>query len=257
MKRGNAPTIGLFLILLWAVVGAFPLFAQMPQPIEWIFVEGGEFTMGCKSGEADCYPDEAAHKVSVSSFEISAYEITVAQYRHYCEQTGASMPQEPVFGWQDDNPIVNVTWQQASDFAKWAGGRLPTEAEWEYAARGGKKSKGYLYSGSNNPLEVGWSYENSAQTTHSVGQKKPNELGIYDMSGNAWEWCSDNYGIFYYNESPKHNPKGPKEGLGKCNRGGCFNFDCKVMKVTHRRGSGEESTGVGTGFRLVRDVKSK
>ncbi len=233
------------------------LSAQAPQPTKWIRVEGGSFMMGCNATDKDCYPDEAAHAVILSSFEISAYEVTVAEYRYYCDKTGKSMPEEPVFGWQDDNPIVNVTWQEATDYAAWAGARLPTEAEWEYAARGGKQSKGYAYSGSNDPFEVGWSYENSAQTTHPVGQKKANELGIYDMSGNAWEWCSDNYGIYYYKESPKQNPKGPSKGLGKCNRGGCFNFDYKVMKTTHRRGSGNESTGVGTGFRLVRDVKGK
>lgn len=230
-------------------------FAQRGNEIKWIRVEGGSFMMGCKSGEEDCYPDEEEHSVRVSSFEISAYEVTVAEFRYYCEQTGRSMPKEPTFGWQDEHPIVNVSWQEAADYAKWIGGRLPTEAEWEFAARGGIKSKGYKYSGSDNPFEVGWCYENSEASTHPVGMKKANELGIYDMSGNAWEWCSDNYGIYYYKESPKDNPKGPKEGFGKCNRGGCFNFDHKVMMNTHRRGCGDESIGIGTGFRVARDIR--
>lgn len=244
-----------FVFLLFLSTMTLCGLAQRDKDIKWVRVEGGSFMMGCNRGEEDCYPDEEAHSVRVSSFEISAYEVTVAEYRRYCEQTGQNMPKEPLFGWQDDHPVVNVSWQQATDYAKWIGGRLPTEAEWEFAARGGVKSMGYKYSGSDNPFEVGWCYENSEASTHPVGTKQANELGIYDMSGNAWEWCSDNYGIYYYKESPKDNPKGPKEGLGKCNRGGCFNFDHKVMMSTHRRGCGDESIGIGTGFRVARDIR--
>lgn len=244
-----------FVFLLFLSTMTLCGLAQRNKDIKWVRVEGGSFMMGCNRGEEDCYPDEEAHSVRVSSFEISAYEVTVAEYRRYCEQTGQNMPKEPLFGWQDNHPVVNVSWQQATDYAKWIGGRLPTEAEWEFAARGGVKSMGYKYSGSDNPFEVGWCYENSEASTHPVGTKQANELGIYDMSGNAWEWCSDNYGIYYYKESPKDNPKGPKEGLGKCNRGGCFNFDHKVMMNTHRRGCGDESIGIGTGFRVARDIR--
>ncbi|MBO7277045.1 MAG: SUMF1/EgtB/PvdO family nonheme iron enzyme [Bacteroidales bacterium] len=227
-------------------------FSQGKETIEWVKVEGGTFLMGCEKTEADCYPDEEQHAVTVSTFHISKYEITVEQFRYYCHQTGKEMPPAPNFGWQDKAPIVNVTWQQAYDYAKWAGGRLPTEAEWEYAARGGKYSKGYTYSGGNDALEVGWCYENSNKTTHPVGEKKANELGLYDMSGNAWEWCNDNYEIYYYKNSPQKNPQGPATGIGKVNRGGCYNFDYRLMKNSHRRGSGEESTGTGTGFRIVK-----
>ena len=231
---------------------SFLSFGQGKESIEWVKVEGGSFLMGCEKTEADCYPDEEQHKITLSSFYISKYEITVAQYRYYCNQTGKSMPQEPNFGWQDNAPIVNITWQEAKDYAKWAGGRLPSEAEWEFAARGGNKSKGFKYSGGDNPLEVGWCYENSEKTTHPVGEKKANELGIYDMSGNAWEWCEDNYDIYYYKKSPEKNPKGPVKGIGKVNRGGCYNFDYHLMKPSHRRGSGAESTGTGTGFRIAK-----
>ena len=227
-------------------------FSQGKESIQWVKVEGGTFQMGCQKTEADCYPDEEQHKVTVSSFSISKYEITVAQFRYYCEQTGNQMPPAPHFGWEDNAPIVNVTWQQAYDYAKWVGGRLPTEAEWEYAARGGKYSKGYTYSGGDDALEVGWCYENSDKKTHPVGEKKANELGLYDMSGNAWEWCSDNYEIYYYKNSPQKNPKGPAKGIGKVNRGGCYNFDYRLMKNSHRRGSGAESTGTGTGFRIAK-----
>lgn len=244
-------------LVIMFVLSCFSLFlsAQSRPEIKWVRVEGGSFMMGCRNGEKGCYPDETEHLVELSGFEISAYEITVEQYRYYCEKTGRQMPKEPPYGWSDSFPIVNVTWQEAVDYAQWAGGRLPTEAEWEYAARGGKQSKGYKYSGSDNPFEVGWCYENSEGTIHNVGEKQPNELGIYDMSGNAWEWCKDNYGVFYYKQSPKKNPQGPSEGMGKCNRGGCFNFDAEVMRNSHRRSCGEETIGMGTGFRIVRDLK--
>lgn len=227
-------------------------FSQGKETIEWVKVEGGTFLMGCEKTEADCYPDEEQHTVTLSTFYISKYEITVEQFRYYCQQTGNQMPPAPHFGWEDKAPIVNVTWQQARDYAKWAGGRLPTEAEWEYAARGGKHSKGYTYSGGNDAFEVGWCYENSDKKTHPVGEKKANELGLYDMSGNAWEWCNDNYEIYYYKNSPQKNPQGPTTGIGKVNRGGCYNFDYRLMKNSHRRGSGDESIGTGTGFRIVK-----
>lgn len=223
---------------------------------EFVRVEGGLFTMGCTSTDKDCYPDERpSHRVMVSTFEIGKYEVTVKEYKEFCKATKRQMPQQPSFGWVDNYPMVNVTWQDAVDYAAWKGCRLPTEAEWEYAAKGGKESKGYIYSGSNNSDEIAWSYENAEKHPHPVGTKKPNELGIYDMSGNAWEWCQDNYQIFYYETSPATNPKGPDSGLGKVNRGGCFAFDKTLLNVHHRRCSDPKSKGTGTGFRLARDVK--
>src|SRR5574344_652478 len=245
-------------LLLIILLLTFNSYSQDKPIVSWVRVEGGSFMMGCNGSDNDCYPDERpSHKVILSTFEISKYEVTVADYRLFCIITNRTMPQEPPWGWVDDNPIVNITWQDAVDYASWMNCRLPTEAEWEYAAKGGRKSKGYIYSGSNNYNDVGWRCENSDKMTHSVGQKQPNELGIYDMSGNAWEWCSDNYEIFYYQSSPTKNPKGNKEGLGKVNRGGCFAFDYKLMNVHHRRCSGSESIGIGTGMRLVRNVKVK
>ncbi|MDR1726116.1 MAG: formylglycine-generating enzyme family protein [Bacteroidales bacterium] len=222
---------------------------------DFILVEGGTFLMGCSGEERDCYPDEQPqHNVTVSTFKIYKYEISVAQYRLFCTKTGHQMPATPSFGWQDDNPIVNVTWQDAVAYAKWVGGRLPTEAEWEYAARGGNKSKGFIYSGSNNYDDVGWSYENAQNRTHPIAQKLPNELGIYDMSGNVWEWCSDNYGIYYYSQSPSINPKGVEnDKYGKVNRGGGFSFDKSFLKNSARRGSATQAIGSGTGFRVVKD----
>lgn len=206
--------------------------AQGKNSVKWVRVEGGEFLMGCSSADKDCYPDEAEHKVYVSTFEIAACEVTVEQYMYFCEQTGRQKPKEPPFGWQSQHPIVNVTWQDAADYAQWAGCRLPTEAEWEYAAKGGKQSKGYKYSGSNNPLEVGWCFENSAASTHPVGEKLPNELGIYDMSGNVWEWCSDWYGK--YSSGAQANPKGPYDGSYRVVRGGSWDDNAKGCRSSNR-----------------------
>ncbi len=243
------------LVFLFCGTSIF-LFAQVKPETDWVRVEGGSFMMGCEESDKECYPDQQPkRKVNISTFEISRYEVTVGEYEMICKATKRSMPSPPPYGFIDSHPIVYITWQDAMDYAKWIGGRLPTEAEWEFAAKGGINSKGYTYSGSNNYDEVGWCYENSSNQTHPIGQKLPNELGIYDMSGNAWEWVGDNYEIFYYKTSPSINPKGPMKGLGKVNRGGCFSFDFNLMRTSHRRGSGENTAGFGTGFRVARDIK--
>ena len=156
--------------------------------IELVAVEGGTYRMG---------EGNKSKSVTVGSFSIGKYEVTVAQYRNFCNATGTSMPDLPEWGWIDDHPIANVSWNDAVAYTEWLsreyGGnwRLPTEAEWEYAARGGNKSNGYEYSGSNNIGEVAWYTNNSGRKTHPTGAKRPNELGIYDMTGNVWEWCND------------------------------------------------------------------
>lgn len=242
-------------ILVFLSLNISLAYSQSKPNVDWVKVEGGYFMMGCEKTDKDCYPDEQPlHKLKINSFLISKYEVTVKEYKSFCLATKRQMPPAPSWGWIDNHPMVYISWQDAVDYAKWMGARLPTEAEWEYAAKGGKLSKGYEFSGSNNYDEVGWSYENSNSSTQSIGLKKPNELGIYDMSGNAWEWVNDNYEIFYYEKSPSDNPQGPKQGIGKCNRGGCFNFDYKLMRTTHRRGSGSETVGYGTGFRIAKSI---
>jgi formylglycine-generating enzyme required for sulfatase activity len=157
----------------------------------------------------------------------------------------------------NDLPVENISWNDVQVFIKKLNAltgknyRLPTEAEWEFAARGGKESKGYKYSGSNNIDEVAWYRTNSDNTTHPVGTKKPNELGIYDMSGNVWEWCNDWYSD--YSEASQINPTGPTSGTWRIIRGGVMNMAAQYSRITYRAGVPPNSIG-GFGFRLVHPV---
>ena len=229
----------------------------------FIDVEGGTFSMGDKEGLGN-KDQRPTHQVTLKSFKISQTEVTVAQYRYYCKETGVGMPKEPSWGWQDNHPMVNVSWRDAMDYADWLSGklkqkvRLPYEAEWEYAARGGNKSKGYKYSGANNITEVSWHDGNSNNKTNDVAGKKANELGLYDMSGNAFEWCMDKYGVDYYANSPKDNPKGAANGDRRIVRGGGWNLNNNFSSVAFRYGS--RFTGElydYFGFRVVKVIKNQ
>jgi len=198
-----------------------------------ILVEGGTFPMGSTPG---AYEEQPVHNVTISSFLLDAKEITVAQYRTFCTATGRSMPPPPSWGWSDDNPIVEVSWDDAYAYAAWVGKRLPTEAEWEFAARGGIVGHGYTYSGSNSIEQVAWYISNAGDGTRAVGTKLPNELGLFDMTGNAREWCSDWYGSAYYSVSPAINPQGPSSGPGRVLRGGAWGekaVHCRVAARTY------------------------
>ncbi|MCL1946842.1 MAG: formylglycine-generating enzyme family protein [Chitinivibrionia bacterium] len=162
----------------------------MIQGIECVWVKAGSFTMGGSN-----FGNSSTQQVTLTQdYWISKYPITNAQFGKTVEG-------------KSDHPVVNVTWTQANEFAQSRGGFLPTEAQWEFAARGGVNSKGYIYSGSNTIGDVAWYSGNSGGSTHPVGQKQANELGIHDMSGNVWEWCSDWYGS--YSTTAVTNPTGP------------------------------------------------
>ena len=197
--------------------------------IEWILVEGASFELGANQiiispgGDTITGFTSPNRRVELNDFYISKYEITTEQFKKYSKDNGLQMPAAPKYSahglevnyqWEDKKPML-ATWYEADAFAKWAGGRLLTEAEWEFAAKGGIKSQGYRYSGSDDPAEVGWVAENSDSTFHTVGQLKANELGLYDMTGNVSEWVSDWYNPELDSLVSNNNPTGPPEGEHK------------------------------------------
>lgn len=243
--------------------------------IELRFVEGSPFRMGCRVNQHLAYGDEfPVHQVELGDFQISTYEVTCSQYCAFLNSksipgngivgdlmyldmldsdcpirhSGGQFVPEPGKG---DHPLTEVTWFGAQAFCEWMGGRLPTEAEWEYAAKGGKKHQSYQYSGSNDIDQVAWYQDNSQEGCHPVGEKKPNELGLYDMSGNAWEWCYDWYLLDYYGRSPMKNPLGPKSGKERVIRGGAWNMDSWNCRVSNRSSKPPQITYNYYGFRLV------
>ena len=159
----------------------------------------------------------------------------------------------------DNCPIENVSWNDVQEFIRKLNQktgknyRLPTEAEWEYAARGGNKSRGYKYSGSNILDEVAWYNDNSSSITHPVGEKQANELGLFDMNGNVWEWCNDWHGAYYYQNSPTFNPKGPSYGDGRVFRGGSWYSDPPYCLPTIRDNGLSGYNDNILGFRIALD----
>ncbi|MDR1369559.1 MAG: formylglycine-generating enzyme family protein [Dysgonamonadaceae bacterium] len=223
-----------------------------PAEPEMVFVESGTFLMGTATGQGGREAKDTEspqHSVTVSSFNISKYVVTQGQWK-------LLMGKEPSGNTKGDNlPVENVSWNDAQEFIRFlntATGknyRLPTEAEWEYAARGGAKSKGYKYSGSNNLIDVAW-FDEGGYSLNPVGTKMPNELGIYDMSGNVWEWCGDWAEI--YTASSQRDPKGPSSGSFRVKRGGAWLSETRECRVVHRSwGKPNETFGKCLGFRLV------
>jgi formylglycine-generating enzyme required for sulfatase activity len=214
-------------------------------------VAGGTFTMGCTDEE--CYDwEKPAHSVTLSSYYIGKYEVTQGLWKAVM----GSNNNPSYFSGNDNLPVESVSWNTiVNEFIPKLNQqtgrtyRLPTEAEWEYAARGGNKSVGYKYSGSNTLGSVAWYWENSDSKTHPVGGKAPNELGIYDMSGNVWEWVSDWYDG--YSSSAQTNPTGPTTGSYRVRRGGGWDYVEGYCRVSNRiiiiPGDGYSNLG----FRLV------
>ena len=218
--------------------------------IEMVKVEAGSFNMGATPEMENPWEDEKpVHRVTLTNdYYIGKYEVTQALWQ-------AVMGKNPSWFKGNDLPVEQVSWNDCQDFISKLNAmtgkrfRLPTEAEWEYAARGGKKSRGYQYSGSNTLGDVAWYSDNSGSKTHAVGTKQPNELGIYDMAGNVDEWCQDWY--VSYSSSPQTNPTGAASGSDRVSRGGSWYFSARGCRSSYRRGNTPDFRNGDLGLRLV------
>ena len=214
-----------------------------------IKVDGGTFTMGATSEQQnpDSY-EKPTHQVTLSSYYIGETEVTQALWK-------AVMGNNPSWSKGENLPVEYVSWKDCKKFIGKLNKltkrsfRLPTEAEWEYAARGGKRSNHTQYSGGSMIDDVAWYDGNSGGKTHSVKTKKPNELGLYDMSGNVWEWCQDWYGS--YSSNAQTNPTGPDSGSYRVFRGGTWSIFGWFCRSSFRGNSSPGYRGYGLGFRLA------
>ncbi|MBF0623692.1 MAG: formylglycine-generating enzyme family protein [Magnetococcales bacterium] len=221
--------------------------------MEFVRVTGGTFKMGCwGSGEGECFDDEKpAHEVKLGDYWLGKTEVTQKQWRAVM----GSDPPELKFKGCDDCPVEGVTWEDVQEFIEKLNGqgewkyRLPTEAEWEYACRSGGKEE--TYAGGLDVDAVGW-YGNSEGKTHPVGQKAPNGLGLYDMSGNVWEWVSDWFDDGYYASSPRDNPGGPSSGSYRVYRGGSWYYVARFLRCAVRGYDVPGPRRGYLGFRLAR-----
>jgi formylglycine-generating enzyme required for sulfatase activity len=228
--------------------------------LEMVLIPAGEFMMGWDDFVGGRSP---SHQVKITKpFYLGQYKVTVGQYRKFAEETKhADQKWRTAFSSQtDDHPVVYVSWHDAMAFCRWLGDkeqktyRLPTEAEWEYACRAGSTTL-YYYGNEMEKLdEYAWLTKNSNKQTHPVGQKKPNAWGLYDMYGNAWEWCADWYGPNYYASSPTDDPPGPSFGPNRVLRGGSY---CAFLLDSSLR-NGMSNPGTrrsDAGFRVVRSAE--
>jgi len=240
----------------------------MVKGIEFVHVPGGTFEMGDTFGEGTS-DEKPVHTVTVSDFYLSKTEVTFSQYDAFCEATGRKKPGDEGWG-RGDRPVINVNWHDAAAFCEWLSKetgmavRLPTEAEWEYAAReGGKRVRFGNGKDIADPAEMNFDGSRKYKKSYSVAgvhRKKtmtvasfaPNALGLYDMSGNVWEWCADRYDKDYYRNSPSRDPQGPSSGQDRVLRGGCWYSGPGYCRCADRLGNGPGDGGNDYGFRVAR-----
>jgi iron(II)-dependent oxidoreductase len=222
---------------------------------EMALIAGGEFLMGA---DADV-DDNPTHKVYVDSFYMDKFEVTNEQYQKFCEATGRKLPElwgmkafrcGPEF---PDHPVVGVSWQDAIAYAKWRGKRLPTEAEWEYAARGGRVGDDFPHGTDPDPAKMNCNLSEH-QGTLAVGSFPQNGFGLYDMAGNVFEWVADRYGADYYGSSPYRNPTGPEKGRFRVIRGGSWHSGTYCNRVCYRNALPPNWVDMAVGFRCARDA---
>jgi len=279
-------TLSFTFILLLLIISTS--YAQQRTYVDMVAIKGGAFQMGCTSKQYQCKEDEKpVHQVKVDDFQLSKHEITNAQFCEFLNDIEAN-PGGSYYGYKyidvgdekcdisyqnnkfivkkdkKKHPVVEVTWYGAKAFCHWADGRLPTEAEWEYAARGGNSEKKSIYSGSDTLRKVGWfkqNYYTSDKTKKftyregalPVGKKNPNLLGLHDMSGNVWEYCNDWYQKNYYENSPSGNPVGPDYSNHRVIRGGSYKETANKCRVSVRNKILPGYSKEDVGFRLCRD----
>jgi formylglycine-generating enzyme required for sulfatase activity len=254
--------------------------ANPTDGLNYVWIPPGTFTMGCSPGGNECYDfEKPPNQIAITKgFWLTQTEVTVGAYKRFAAATGRQMPPEPDLngrplnpGWGDEAmPIVEVTWDDAQAYCRWAGGRLPTEAEWEYAARGGSTAARYdalddivWYADNSGRQHLDsqaiWKKEaqvnflirldENGNNMHEVGQKRANGLGLFDMLGNVWEWVNDWWDQSYYQNSPPQDPTGPASGTERLLRGGSWTGVPRNIRVSLRNRRNPGNRDIDLGFR--------
>lgn len=266
--------LAIFLAFLSFTQSAYSQKLQIDSTL--ILVYGGKYKAGNKHGDNDEKPSKI---IEINAFYLGKYEVTNKEFAEFLNIKGNQLEDNTIWIntdgiWKDKKcriyeqeglfrvengyeyyPVNYVSWYGANEYCKWKGGRLPTEAEWEYAARGGKDNFKVSEIETQNVDLIAWYNKNSNYQWHQVGKKKPNSIGIYDMQGNLWEWCSDFYSHTYYQNRPKKNPQGPATGDFKVIRGGAWTNGAEMSLPWNRNGVIPGSNKINLGFRIAYDVK--
>ena len=234
--------------------------------VKFVLIPAGSFTMGCTAGDGECDADERpAHRVTLTRpYYVAETETTVGQYGAYARATGASRPASPGFAQGEDHPVVNVSWSDAEAFCRFAGGRLPTEAEWENAARGGREGNKYPWGNSISHDDANYGKDQCCggatggrdqwMNTSPAKSFSANGFGLYDMAGNVWEWVGDWYDGSYYGRSPSADPTGPSAGQRRVLRGGSWDVFPRYLRVSYRYRDSPDGRSDVVGFRCARDA---